>query len=465
MAEVKLKNMLVNMTRRLDSLFPGYFGVDTKHNHYRDYGWPISPEFAQFYAMYDRNGIGFAAIDQIASKTYQDNPQFVIGDDVHEQTSQEKTIEDHLKKIRFWQNFADADRRGMVGRYGALILRFADGRRFQEEVGTVPGGIEGLVEVIPAWEEQLRVSQWDEDELSENYGKPTMYDFQESRVGQDDNQRNPRQFSVHPDRVIIFSRDGSIHDNSILKPGFNDLLTIEKVSGAGGEGFWKNAKSTPVLNVDEKANISKLQTLLGASSTDDLKTKIGEQVENWQKGFDKLLMLQGIEAKTLGVTLPSDPDKFFGLPLNSFAASANIPVKILIGSQTGERASVEDVKEFNKTISSRRENEIRPTINTFLEMMVDYQVMPNADWQTAWEDLTDSTPEEKTDRADKMASTNQKMVGTGEIVYTTGEIREAAGYPAELPEEAEDDFDTGDEDDLNDLEDEEGEEDGPTEER
>lgn len=434
---MKLTEILNSTARRLDVLFPGYFGVETKHNHYSDFGWPTNPGFQQFYDMWDRNGIGAAAVNHISDKTFQDNPVIRESEDAGETTALEKAIADRFRSLRVWQQFAEADRRGMVGRYGALILRLADNRRFNEPVGAVRGGLNGLVDVIPAWEQQLRVSSWETDEMSENYGKPTMYEFNESQVGGDDNQRNPRQFQVHPDRVVIFSQDGTIHAKSILRPGYNDLLTIEKVSGSGGEGFWKNAKSAPVLNVDPKANIDKLRQLVGANSTSEIKDKVGETVDDWNKGFDKTLMLQGIEAKSLGVTLPTQPEQYYDMPLKSFAASVRIPMKILVGNQTGERASTEDVKSFNKTIASRRENETLPTIHDFIEKLVNYGVLLDRDWFVEWEDLTDTTPEEKVERADKMASTNQKMVGTGEIIYAPSEIREAGGYPAELPDEFE----------------------------
>lgn len=449
---MELGSLITNAMRRLDSVFPGYFGSDTKHNHYKDFGWPVSLQFTQYYSMWDRNGVGAAAIRKISAKTFQDNPTLLEKKETHEETTVEQAIREHFSDIRLWQNVAEADRRGMIGRYGALILRIADGRRFSEPVGVVSGGVLGLVEVIPAWEAQLRVSRWDTDEESVNYGKPTMYEFNEAQVGQDDTQRNPRQFSVHPDRVIIFSDNGTVHGESMLKPGYNDLLTVEKVSGSGGEGFWKNAKSAPILNVDKDAKIDKLAAVLGVPVT-ELKDKLGETVEDWQKGFDKLLMLQGIEAKTLGVTLPSQPEQYYMMALQSFAASIMMPIKILIGTQTGERASTEDTKEFNKTISSRRENEVIPTIMSLINRLESFDILQERDWYLDWEDLTDSTPEEKIERADKMAGINQKMVGTGEVVFNPDEIREAAGY---LP--LTDEYDDL-EDNLDDLEDEE-EEDG-----
>jgi hypothetical protein len=156
----------------------------------------------------------------------------------------------------------------------------------------------------------------------------------------------------------------------------------------------------------------------------DVADKMDEQVADWQRGFDQLLMLQGIEAKTLGITLPS-PEHFFAIALQSFAASIPIPMKILVGSQTGERASTEDAQEWAQTNMSRRNNVVIPNILKLVNRLEQIGILPEKDWHLDWTDLTESSMAEKIDRAVKMADTNQKMKDSGEIVFTHEEIRAA----------------------------------------
>ena len=75
-------------------------------------------------------------------------------------------------------------------------------------------------------------------------GEPKMYEFNEAAVETDN--PNKRSLRIHPDRVLIWSDDGTVNGRSLLEPGYNDLIDLEKIKGAGGEGFWKNAKSSPV---------------------------------------------------------------------------------------------------------------------------------------------------------------------------------------------------------------------------
>jgi len=414
--------------RRLDRMFPGFFGTP-KHDHYKDFGYPAELTFDQLYRIYRRNGLAHAAVSKTIDKTWQDLPFLLEKErdgsegEGKEETTLEREIRQRFDDLRLWMRLAEADRRAMVGKYAGAILRLADGKRFAEPVDRVPGGLDGLVEVVAAWEGQLTVSEWDTVETSPTYGEPKMFQFNEAAVGE---TTNPRSFNVHPDRVLIWSLDGTVHGHSALEPGYNDLIDMEKIKGAGGEGFWKNAKSAPVLEVDKEANISTMAKVMGVPES-EIVDKMNEQVADWQKGFDQLLMIQGIQAKTLGITLPS-PEHFFAAPLQSFAASMRMPTKILVGMQTGERASTEDAQEWAQTNMSRRDGHVIPNIMMLVRRLERFGILPEKDWFLDWTDLTETSMGEKIDRTVKMAEVNAKMQTSGEWVFTPEEIRAAADY-------------------------------------
>lgn len=412
--------LLVNAARRLDAMFPGYFQT-TKHNHYADFGWPETLTFEQLYAMYSRNGIARAAVEKTILKTWQSIPAVWETEDSDE-TRLEKDIRTRFADLRVWQKLAETDRRSLVGGYSGAILRLADSKGWGEPVETVPGGLDGLVEVIPAWAGQLTVAEWNTDHNSDDYGKPRMFQFNEAAVGREQKQR---QMTIHPDRVLVWSHDMTTEGRSLLEPGYNALMDIEKVVGSGGEGFWKNAKSAPVLQVDKEATISDMAKAMGIAD-DKVHEAMNDQVEDWQKGFDRLLMLQGMEAKILGVTLPS-PEHFMGAAMQVFAASVPIPMKILVGSQSGERASTEDANEWAQTNMARRSTTVIPAITEFIDRLERFAILPERDWHIEWDDLTEATVADKIEQATKMADINVKMRDSGEFVFTPDEIREVVG--------------------------------------
>lgn len=419
-----MRNLLANaVTRSLSQMFPGHFNGSRKHDHYRDFGWPDQVTFAQLFRAYTRNSLAAAAVDKTVSKTWQDNPALWESEKPAESLA-ESDIRQRFDDLRVWQAMAEADRRSMVGRYAGIVLRLRDGLDFDKPVQRVPGGLDGIAEIIPAWESQLEVAEWASDHGSENYGKPLFYQFNEAAIGGESQSR--RQFRVHPDRVLIWSDDGTVNCRSALEPIYNDLLDAEKIKGAGGEGFWKTSRGAPVIEAPEGMRPQDVAQAMGVQQG-ELIDAINEQIDSFQAGFDKGLMLGGMTAKPLQINLPS-PEHFFAAPINSIAAAVQMPVKIMMGSQTGERASTEDAAEWSQVCNARRINRIVPLIKDFIRRLERFGILPDRDWVVGWVDLTEAAIGDRLDRAAKMSAINAQTQPGDDPAFTPDEIREAAGY-------------------------------------
>lgn len=410
--------------RTLSSLFPAYFPGSTKHDHYVDFGWPRDLKFEQFYHMWKRNSIAKAGINKTVAKTWETTPE-LWETEKSGKTPLEKLIAAHLRDRRVWRAMFEADRRSMVGGYAALILRVNDGRDWHEPVGAVSGGIQALEGVISVWSSQLKEGDLDVNPRSPTYGQPLNYEFNESSLpGKRTTKAVGRAIKIHPDRVIIWSEDGTIDCESALEAGYNDLLDIEKIKGAGGEGFWKNSRGAPIIQAPEGTKQSDVSKAMGVTN-EELLDALNEQIESFQQGFDKGLMLGGMTAQPMSITLPN-PEQFFVAPAQSFAASLSIPLKVLMGSQTGERSSTEDAKEWNRTIMGRRTSQTIPLIRTFIDRLVLFRMVPVVEWFIQWPSLTEATAEEKMKQAEQMSTINSKM--PNQPAFSWEEIREAGGY-------------------------------------
>lgn len=418
--------MRVRIANAFQRMLPGIL-TGRGRDHYSDFRLPetVTPDMLR--DKFRRNGLAHAAIMRTVAKTWQDDPWLLEyqrddGDETAE-TMLEAQIRKRFDAIHFWRSLTAADARALVGGWSAVILRYADNLSLADPVARVPGGLDGLVGILPIWRQQLSVERWDMDLQSPTYGEPVMYLFHEAPM---DGVGMGRDIRVHPDRVLIWSADGTRDNDSILLPGFNDLVTMEKISGAGGEGFWRNAKAAPVLEVSPDVDLARMADAAGIDPK-EFGEKVDRQVEKFLQGFDQMLMLQGMSAKPMNVSLPS-PREFFDVALGSFAASVNIPQKILIGSQTGERASTEDAAEWAQTNMARRNNMVRPCISALVDRLELAGILPERDWFTDWSDLTEASAAEKIDRANKMADINVKSASTGELVFLGEEIRFVAGY-------------------------------------
>ncbi len=422
-----LLNSLVSRVRA--ELLAGQFGGGPKHNHYSDFGWPEVVTFKDLQFMYSRNGLALAGVEGYVAKVWETNPELYESEEAHKPTKLEDGFKLWAEDVRLWQKLAEADRRGMVGDYAGVILQVADSLDWERPLGKVRG-LQDIWDLIPAWEGELTPATWDQDTKSRRYGQPITYQYQEQQVLGRPGAPAPRTLLIHHSRVVIWSSTGDLLGRSLLRPGYNALLDAEKVIGGGAEGFWKNARQSLTLGVDANTNLIKLATSLGVGM-DELGTKLNEVVDDFSKGFDKAFIAQGIKPEALNISLPL-PAEFLEGPVQVYAASIRMPVRVMIGNVTGERATVEDELAWAKRCNGLREKEKRPLIKTLLNRLEFCGALPVVNWFMDWADLTQGTTSERLDLATKMAEINSKSLGTGDAApFTSDEIREAAGYDVE----------------------------------
>ncbi len=409
----------------IKEFFAQVFSLSAKHDHYTDFGYPETVTFAQLKKMYDRNDLAKAAVRKTTEKTFQNLPEVLFGD------AESDDLDAAFDRLGFWDKLADLDEYAQVGGYSGLVLRIADGKRFEEPVdGSY--GLDDLIEIIPAWSEQLKVAEWHLDEGDpDTYGKPKWFTYNEAAVTREGANRNVK---VHPDRVFIWSATGDTHCPSALLSGYNNLLDMEKISGSGGEGFWKTAAARLNIQIDKDTDFEAFKRATEAKSGGkSFQEVLDEKAKKLNAGFDASYISQGMKVAPFSISLPQ-PKEFFDIPLQSFAAGRSMPTKILIGMQTGERASTEDAQEWNNTIMSRRNRWTIPSIRGLLQRLEQLGMIPSG-WEIEWADLSDDTPNAKLERAGVMADINTKQSATeGQPVFTGEEIRLEAGYGGEPPE-------------------------------
>ncbi|MEA5168144.1 DUF1073 domain-containing protein [Enterobacter sichuanensis] len=420
------------MARARMGLMAPTMGLDNKrHSAWCEYGFPEQVTYENLYALYRRGGIAHGAVEKLVGKCWQTNPEIIEGDDADE-SKDETAWEKNTKKVftkRLWRAFAEADRRRLVGRYAGILLHINDSRKWDQPV--VRG--KSLKKVTIAWAGSLTVSEWITDENSADYGKPKQWKYVESLPNGGTNER-----FVHPDRVFILG-DYSNDAIGFLEPGYNACVSLEKVEGGSGESFLKNAARQLNVNFEKEIDFNNLASLYGVS-IDELQDKFNEVAGEMNRGNDVLMTTQGATVTPL-VTAVADPSATYNVNLQTFAASVDEPVKILVGMQTGERASTEDQKYMNARCQSRR-GDLSFEIEDFSDKLIDLKIIDAVSEKTViWDDLNEQTGTEKLANAKTMAEINQTFQGSGENpAFSREEIRTAAGY------ENVDEFPLGEED-------------------
>lgn len=435
-ANSQYKDRLNNISR----LFGGT--SNTKRERlYQEFGYPVELSFEDYYRAYKRNAIAGAAVKRMLD-CWEDYPEIFEGDkskDSTQLTEWDKQINKLLK--RCWKQIRGADRRNLVGRYSALLIQIKDGGKWHEEVNTSAVKLlkeRALVKLIPAWEAQIEPVAWDSDEQSQNFGMPTMYSFMELPVEGQKDGKPGRIIDVHPSRVIILA-EGSDDDNlssgtSLLEAGFNNLLDIEKVSGGSSEGFLKNASRQLNYSFSEKTNFPALAKALGVDEG-RLSDALDEQVRRLNNSTDAASFMQAGTAEVLSVTA-ADPEPTWRTALSAFAATVPIPVKVVIGQITGERASSEDMKDWARTRMTRRKGFLTDTITDIVTRFWTIGIIDSPgtsnEITVQWSDLLAPSESDKIENMSKTADVAEKTTRAfGRSALTENEVRAAGELQAD----------------------------------
>ncbi len=407
-------------------------GLDAKRNSaWCEYGFKEDLTFDDLYRLYRRGGIAHGAVGKITGTCWLSNPEIIEGEKADE-TRKVTDWERRAKGIfthRFWRAFAEADLRRLVGRYSGILLHIRDDKDWN--LPATKG--RGLEKITVAWAGALVPSAWDTGLNSRTYGQPKMWQYVERLPN-----GSTRRVDVHPDRVFILG-DYSTDAIGFLEPAYNPFVSLEKVEGGSGESFLKNAARQLNINFDKEIDFSNLASMYNVD-VNELQEKFNEAAVEVNRGNDALLTTQGATVTPL-VSAVADPGPTYNVNLQTAAAALDIPTKILVGMQTGERASTEDQRYFNARCQSRR-GDLSFDIEDLCDKLVALGILDAVPQKTViWDDLNASTGAEKLASAKLMADINNASIATGEQPFTGEEIRVAAGYegsPEPLEEDDED---------------------------
>lgn len=410
--------------------------ADTKHTKaWSDYGWPVQITFDMHWNMWRRNGIASAVCSFPVDLTWITPPEIreKRKDDSEKiNTKYDLAFADFAERIRLWEFMRDGDLCQRVGRYSGLLMYVADNKQLSESLEKVRA--EQVLGIQPLYEGQLEPSEWEQNVTSHRYGLPTAYTVNESGVGNRNEYNVKSTGTVHHSRIIILAEGAignDIYGIPCLESIYNALLNWMKISGAGGEGFWRMAAQKFVMQAKDSEESPDLDS-------EEIK-EITDMVSEMFQGLDKMPAIGGYEMKPLGGQL-SSPEHFKNMIAEEIAAGSKIPWKIVAGTQSGVKAGDEDTAGFMRTAQSRRANPVTRYCKNAVDWCDEHVIelkKPAAGVCVEWDDLTASSMEKKAEIVDKITSAMQNTAASEEqFNVTNNELREMLGLEAQ-EEEAE----------------------------
>lgn len=420
-------------------------GLDQKHDRiWTELGYKQDIRAADYRFAYERHPAGKAAVSRVLNKCWEKFPEIIQGgQNKNVETQWEKDTNKLMKHA--YAFIKDADRRNLVNRYSCLLIQFADGKEWNQPVGTLTTKEKAIIKYIPAWEEDMQVTEWYQDVQDPKYGEPKMWAYNPQRTLDENTDGEPMDtIDIHPDRVLVLAEgamDGSIYSGiPLLRAGFNMLIDMQKSGGGSAEGFLKNASRQIHINYNgEKVTMESLMRAVGAKDAEELLDLINDGVTDLNEAIDACLVTMGGEAQVLSVAA-ADPKPTWEVAANSFCASIELPFTIVFGQQTGRLASDEDQTDYANMASQRRVGFLDHVIRCLIKKLQGFGVVGAMDeFDIEWPELIEPSPSDRATLFSTLATANKAIFeSVGQSALTINELRIAAGFEpvneAELPQ-------------------------------
>ena len=392
----------------------------TKHSKaWGDYSYPLTLDFWFFWAMYKRVGLAKGGIERPADMCWLTNPMIKRGDKQDGEQAQE--FEDFAERLDLWPNLKELDYMQRVGHYAGLFIRVADGKRPDQALEAT--SLDKIIDLTPCWEGQLTPNTLDQDPASPRYGMPISYTYQQNGVQQTGQRDGNETTTIHWTRVLIWNEGAAgntIYGESAMESVYNSLIDWEKIRGAGGEGFWKQASLRAVLE--------SLPETAGQAPSDEEMDSLIDAITEMQSSFDNVPYLGGMKLNTMQTKIDR-PDGFKDIVLEDIAAGFKWSAKGLIGAQEGRLAGDQDSGLDKQTAQSRRESFLTIMIKRLLKWLNDYTEFDNNKCFVEWSDLMSPSDRDRLENADKMSQINERQWRvSGDVVYSVDELREITEY-------------------------------------
>lgn len=417
-AELLSRQML---TARLGMQFNG------DRDLYSSFGYVLTPNYNDYRAHYDRQGMATRAVEIFSDDTWNKPPILVDGD-VDSSMSDDKLTpflkewNSMVARLGVWQIMRQADIMCGIGRY-SIIFMGAPGDSFAKEPDK-----QGLFYLAAFDERQAMITEWVKDPKSEKFGMPQMYTVLFNGINESSPVPPEGGSSVHFSRVIHVSENrlGSrVYGRPRLQTVLNRLFDLEKVTGGAAEAVWLSMYKGLVVKGREGASLPPPDSEEGKF--------LDEQVQNYVHRLQRYLFMDNAD-----VDFPSVDEirvkETYDLLIEDYAGSLGIPKRILVGSERGELASSQDMRAWNGVITSRRTNFAEPEIlNPFVNWCIAHKAVPapkSGKFTVKWNPVYELNELEQADVALKIAQAADALSnGMGEDIFSADEVRGLVKFP------------------------------------
>lgn len=398
---------------------------------YKSAGYLTDEEltFDHYWSRYERQDIAGRIVDMPAMTTWKDPPT-VIREGEGEGSEFQAAFEGLADRLSLWNRLERVDRLAGVGRFGVLLIGQAgDDFELRDELAPMQGP-DDVIYLSVFHEGSAEINKLVTDPLDPRYNLPETYNIDFStEIGATGGSTSATKL-VHWSRVIHVAEDlleNDVFGRPRLKRVLNRLMDLEKITAATGEAFWQLADQVLVSKLDKDVSIE----------GDDL-TDYREALEDIYHDLRRQIVLKGGELEWVGGSTP-DPENAADLCMSLIAAASGIPKRILFGSETGERASTQDERQWLGNIAERQQRFAEPMIlRALIDRLQEYGALPPVSaYDVQWPPLFELDEVELADVRLKTAQTAKELAGLGGVPRDHVEVTEGGDVRLKTDEELE----------------------------
>jgi phage-related protein (TIGR01555 family) len=364
-------------------------------------GYPKTLTFDHYWARYTRQDIAKRVVDAPVNACWRKKPR--VTENLQEKnTTFEEAWLKLEKELRIYHYLARVDKLSCVGEYAVLFLGLNDRNNAKPELPAEKASKLMYLRVYK--EDNADIKEWEEDPNNPRYGLPKIYQLETS----DSSRTGSTTLRVHHSRLLHITEgrlEDEVYGEPRLKCVYNRLQDLELIAGGSSEMFWRGAFPGIAAVLDKDASADP-QTLAA----------MGDELDDYVHGLKRYMRLQGMKLENLSAQV-ADPSNHKEVLLELIAGAADIPKRILVGSERGELASTQDETNWNNRVHERRQDYVDPwVLRSFIDRTIELGVLkpPGAggEYYVEWPAVYMPTDDEKAAVAAKKMEAIAKYAST-----------------------------------------------------
>lgn len=336
-------------------------------------GYPRDVRYEDMVGFYDRDPIAGRGVDMVAETTWRRPPEIVEldndGNPVREPTEFMQAWSSMSKQLRIWNRLERADKLARLGRYSVLLIGASGtdrslARPLTRTSAPAPereGAPRRRVLYLSCYSEKnARITSWVTDPQDPRFGMPETYTINLS-AGVEGFKADT--LLVHHSHCLHIAEgllEDDVYGRPVLRRVYNDLIDLQKIKTSSAEAYWQIVAGIlqAVIPADMAVNEQDLKEL------DKQLQELYHDLRRTYYGNAKLERVGGNDPR---------PKEASDLAIQMIAAGFEVPLRVLIGNETGERASTEDMAAYYGVVAERRVTYaepmvLRPLIDRFVEI-------------------------------------------------------------------------------------------------